>query len=174
MNLSDSLRDLFNTVKKLPQMAKLEHFGMVWSFEELFPSETKLKDTRIPTCPSIFVTISDMNGGCCTESPSSYVGYAEGDFNRLHGPLQDGPLRSRYIRSTNATGVYLQIKGSCYAHAATSAYLNTAIRIYGHKPLPSFAECYRVAAYHGGEGGEPDVCIRLLEKEFHLGVLVDI
>jgi hypothetical protein len=50
-------------------------------------------------------------------------------------------------RSTNVSPVTRQIGGTCYAHAAVSAYINTAERIFGHPPLPPFADMLRVAIY---------------------------
>ena len=111
------------------------------------------------------------HGGCCTENLSSYIGDAETDIKILSAPLRDGPLRPRYVRSTNVTGVYKQKTGNCFVYAAVEAYLNTAIRIYGHRKLPSFSECYKIADYNHGKSGQPDHAIHLLEEHFHLGIL---
>jgi hypothetical protein len=87
-------------------------------------------------------------------------------------------LNSRYIRNTNVTRYHDQGRqydghatGSCYAHAATYAYLNTIARIYGSRPAPSFAECFPIADYNKGRGGYPTKSLRRLEEHFGYGVL---
>mgnify|MGYP001099663385 CR=1 FL=1 len=90
-------------------------------------------------------------------------------------PLESGRLSNRYIRNTNATKVYDQLDtGTCYAHSAASAYINTILRIYGHKPPPTMEECFRIACYNGDKkGGDPEKSIRLLEEHFNYGILCE-
>lgn len=76
-----------------------------------------------------------------------------------------------YTRNTNATPYFKQHKGSCYAHASVSAYLNTCLRIYNpSKPIPTYAECLKIADYTDGNGGEVSEAIHRLERHFNFGV----
>jgi hypothetical protein len=87
-----------------------------------------------------------------------------------HTPVDD----SRFCRSTNVTppSHNPQVGGSCYAHAAAIAYLNTHKRIAGsNRRAPSYAEALEVADYTHGHGGDPKEAIRRLEAAFDCGVL---
>jgi hypothetical protein len=64
-------------------------------------------------------------------------------------------------------------QGSCYAHAATYAWLNTVARIPGAPTPPSFAACFRVADFNRGKGGSTAEAVRRLEEQFGFGVCVD-
>ena len=75
-----------------------------------------------------------------------------------------------FNRSTNIAPYFKQYKGSCYANAATSAYINTCARICGAK-VPTYDECIEIADYNKGNGGDPKISIKLLEDRFHQGVL---
>ena len=48
------------------------------------------------------------------------------------------------------------------------------MRIFGHKILPSFSECYQIADYNHGEGGNPAHAVELLEDHFNLGILCEV
>jgi hypothetical protein len=83
----------------------------------------------------------------------------------------------RLIRSSNISPPYFtsQKGGSCYAHAATSAYINTCARIYGLiPPIPSYDECIAIADYSHGNGGRPEESIRLLEERFQCGICSEV
>ena len=130
-----------------------------------------LQDYSIQKDSTLYVVRRLRGGGCPAEAPSPFIGDAEEDTQPLSCPLPSGLLGKKYIRSTNATGCYQQKTGNCFAYASASAYLNTAMRIYGHKPLPSFAECYRIADYNHGDGGSVLIAIENLEKAFNFGIL---
>ena len=118
--------------------------------------------------------VSEMSGGSfAAYEPSKVVGYLEEDDKAVIGPLPHGKLQSRYIRNTNASGVYEQIARNCYAYAACSAYINTIMRIYGSRPPPSFYECFQIANYNGNNGGDTYKAIQLLENHFNYGILCD-
>lgn len=78
-------------------------------------------------------------------------------------PLPSCKISPRFIRNTNATKCYQQEGGCCYAHAASSAYINTILQIYGAKPPPSYKDCFEVACYNGKEGGNAKDAIKKLE-----------
>ena len=84
-----------------------------------------------------------------------------------------GRLNSRFIRNTNVTGVYCQRGKTCYAYAACSAYLNTALRNLDLQKFPKFEECYKIANYNGPNGGNPMKSIQALENTFHFGISCD-
>lgn len=93
-------------------------------------------------------------GRIAAKRPSKVIGLLEHDFEDFHFPLEIGNLQTRYIRNKNATSVYKQVGGTCYAYAACSAYINTVLRIYGSSQ-PSFLQCFRIACYNGKKGGKP-------------------
>lgn len=115
-----------------------------------------------------------FNCGCCpAEQPSKVIGYLELDREEIEDHLPIGRLNSRFIRNTNVTGVYRQREGTCYAYAASSAYLNTALRIIGKNKFPTMSECFQIAVYSGTDGGDPLKSIEALEKHFHFGISCD-
>jgi RNA polymerase-binding transcription factor DksA len=60
---------------------------------------------------------------------------------------------------------------SCYAHAATSAYINTCARISGlYRSIPSYNECLEIADYNCEPCGDPAESIRRLEAHFQCSV----
>jgi hypothetical protein len=64
------------------------------------------------------------------------------------------------------------LDGSCYAHAAASAYIIICARIHGlQRELPSYEACVAIADYNHGKGGHVFQSILLLEKQFDCGVL---
>lgn len=133
----------------------------------------QIKDYNIEKNSTIHLVQKLTGGGASAEKQSKVVGFLRNDFNFAPRPLIPGKLKKRYIRNTNATGVYEQETGNCYAFAASSAYINTILRIHGSRPPPSFKECFRIANYNGGRGGNPTESIRRLENHFHYGILCD-
>lgn len=125
----------------------------------------------IPKDATIHLALKTFGGSCATERLSETVGYIENDHEIVSSPLQHRDLSLRFVRNTNATKVYEQRGGTCYAYAACSAYINTILRIYGSKAPPSFSECYQIACYNGSKGGQPYESIRRLENHFHYGIL---
>jgi hypothetical protein len=100
-------------------------------------------------------------------------GLAVGLLGNLLAVIPEEPLDPVVNRTTNVTrrAYEAQIGGSCYAHSAASAYINTCSRIYGlGTPLPSYDECVTVADYNKGEGGFVSTAIERLEEHFHCGV----
>jgi hypothetical protein len=99
----------------------------------------------------------------------------EGSSNCPCGMLD---LSDQFNRSTNVSRYYDQtitkfegqLTGSCYAHAASSAYINTCARIFGVKCVPNYDECFEIADYNHGDGGIPEKSIQLLEDHFKCGV----
>lgn len=61
-------------------------------------------------------------------------------------PIENDKNITYANRSTNFAPYFKQYKGSCYAHAATSAYINTCARIFGAK-VPTYDECIDIADY---------------------------
>ena len=110
---------------------------------------------------------------CCTEEPSKVIGFLENDYEPIANLVESNKLLTRYIRNTNATGVYEQRGGTCYAYAACSAYINSIMRIYGSRPPPSFSECYEIACYNGPNGGLCEKSLQLLENHFQYGIVFD-
>ena len=111
--------------------------------------------------------------------PTTTIRYAQDDTSPTNSrPLQHLRLGPRFIRTTNVTSGHHQTTGNCYAHAATSAYLNTLARIYNVKSickeeaLPSFAECLRIADYinEPNASGNCQISIQKLEEYFHFGI----
>ena len=82
-----------------------------------------------------------------------------------------GALNDEFVRTTNTTGVYQQRFGTCYVHAAVSAYINTISRIKNpRRPIPPVSECYKVAYYQGDTGGDPAISIQRMEQKFQFGI----
>lgn len=75
------------------------------------------------------------------------------------------------VRNTNVSLVHNQIGGTCYSHAATSAYINTCVRIAGC-PVPSFEEALKIAKY-SEQGGTVIEALERLEKTFQPWSLLD-
>lgn len=117
---------------------------------------------------STIIIFSFCGSACSAKTPSKTI-----DYEIVYTPLKPGTFRRWYIRNTNATGVGEQKGGTCYAHAASSAYINTILRIYGSNPPPTFSECFKIACYNGPNGGNPYKSIKLLEKRFNYGILCD-
>ncbi|KAK8887457.1 hypothetical protein M9Y10_038502 [Tritrichomonas musculus] len=114
-----------------------------------------------------------MCGNCPTEKPSKVIGLLNDDHEKVKEPLKPGKLTRQIIRNTNSSCVYEQIGGTCYAYAATSAYINTVMRIYGAKEAPSFGECFAIANYNGSDGGYSKISLEKLENHFHYGICAD-
>lgn len=131
----------------------------------------KIKDCPIKENSTINLSFKLVVRNVPAYEESKVIGLIEKDNDQTLHYLIPGKLTKRYIRNTNATGVYEQKGGTCYAYAACSAYINTIIRIYGSRPPPSFKECFEIARYDGGNGGNPAKSIRLLEEHFHYGVI---
>lgn len=125
----------------------------------------------IPKDETLHLVLRTKGGSCASEKVSEIVGYIENDHEIVNSPLRHRNLSLRFVRNTNATKVYEQRGGTCYAYAACSAYINTILRIYGSRDPPSFSECYQIACYNGANGGYPYESIRRLENHFHYGIL---
>ena len=88
-----------------------------------------------------------MKGGnCSADNPSELV---DSNNEEIYDPLESNKLNLNFIRNLNSTGVYEQKGGTCYGYAATSAYINTILRICISKEPPSFSGCFRIACYNG-------------------------
>lgn len=72
------------------------------------------------------------------------------------------------VKNTNSSLVHLQSGKICYSHAATSAYINTCMRIYSCKP-PTFNDALQIAKY-SENGGQPYHSLELLEKHYKNGI----
>jgi hypothetical protein len=89
------------------------------------------------------------------------------------GYIPGRPITSVINRTSNVTRptFHAQIGGSCYAHAAASAYINTCARIFGlNRRVPTYNEAVEVADYNHGYGGDVAESIRRLEEQFDCGV----
>jgi hypothetical protein len=82
----------------------------------------------------------------------------------------DDEFSPQINRSTNISKYYEQGSGSCYAQAASSAYINTCARIYGVKCVPSYRECMAIADYNDIPFGDVGKALKLLEKHFKCGI----
>ena len=170
------------TIYDLKSLIK-DHIGMpilrqrlIFRDKSLDDSSATLNDYSIEEDTTIHLVYKLFGGGCNVYIPSSCaVRFMENDDTVYDYPLESGRLSNRYIRNTNATKVYDQLDtGTCYAHSAASAYINTILRIYGHKPPPTMEECFKIACYNGNEkGGDPEKSIRLLEEHFNYGILCE-
>lgn len=109
-------------------------------------------------------------GGFNALNESPVIGKLSNDHNDSLKPIFPGELNDElYIRNTNATGVYQQEGKTCYAFAATSAYINTILRIKGATP-PSFQECFQKAHYNKEKPGSCLTALEKLEKHFKYGI----
>lgn len=100
---------------------------------------------------------------------SSYVNDETDSTSQRILPISDS---SKFItRNTNVSLVHKQIGGTCYSHAAASAYINTCARIYGCNP-PSFESALEIAKY-SGNGGNQCQSLKLMERRFQRGVCWD-
>jgi hypothetical protein len=138
-----------------------------------------LQDYSIQEDSTLQIRLIICGGGGNAE-PTHSVGAWFRDLYIRSGTLPMIALRSRYNRSTNVSCCHDQRltaeerdTGSCYAHAASSAYLNTIARIFGSPDPPSFADVFRVADYSRGAGGQPAESIQRLESHFGRGILCD-
>lgn len=147
-------------------------FGLNFEGNQLEDGYT-LEHYHITNGSTIHIMKRYRGGGFNALYLAECIGNLINDKYHVSGPLLPGNLSLRYIRSTNATYVYEQIGGTCYAYAACSAYINTIIRIYGSRPPPSFRECFEIACYNGSSGGRSDESIRRLEKHFKYGIICD-
>lgn len=110
---------------------------------------------------TLHLLLNLRGGGVGAESPSETIGLLENDIEKVKTYIKPGKLTSRYIKNTNSSRVYQQVGGTCYAYAASSAYINTIMRIYRSKE-PHLMNV--------PNGGNPLLSIQKLEKHFHYGV----
>lgn len=172
VNPTDFIED---AKKKLQKMFNIDIQHHILSYNETMLNEgCTFQDYAIQDGSKISINLIHKGGGCPCKKPSPVLGFINQDNGKYYNrPLPSGKLTPRYIRNTNATFVYEQVGGTCYAYAACSAYINTIVRIFGAKP-PSFQECYNIACYNGHRGGRPEKSIQLLEDHFRYGILYDI
>lgn len=168
-NPNEKIESIISTIEKIEG---IKDYQQNLSFKGLKLDKGKtLKDYNITDNSVIEVILRRNFGGLPSARPSRVIGKIANDDGSIPEPLPYGTLSTRFIRNTNATGVYEQEVGNCYAFAAASAYINTIERIYGHtKPIPPFKECFDIANYNGGEGGNPSESIRLLEEHYQFGI----
>ena len=147
-------------------------FGIRLMFCSKYLEDYKtIQDYSIIDGSTVHIILRARGGGICAKEPSPVIGPLENDTGKVTKPLESGQISLRYIRTTNASLVYEQRGGTCYAFAACSAYINTILRIYGSRPPPSFQECFDVACYNGENGGKAIESLKRLESKFQYGIL---
>ena len=154
---------------KIQEIIQINAANLVLIHEnKIFDDSSMLKN--YPVHKNSIITVCQRSKGGIVQclNPSGIAGdvYNRCDLDLL--PI--GRLNRRFIRNTNSTNVYFQRLPDCYAYAATSAYLNTAMRIYGIKGIPSFDDCYMHARYEKENGGDVMKSIQLIEDYYHLGI----
>ena len=139
---------------------------------DIFNDSSALKSYSIQK-NSLITVCQKLKGGIvgCLK-PSGIAGDVHNKCELYLLPI--GKLEKRFIRNTNSTNVYCQRLSDCYAYAAVSAYINTAMRISGVKIDKNFnfEKCYEIARY-SEDGGDEMKSIELLENKYQLGILCE-
>lgn len=150
---------------------------LMYLYQQLDDSKS-LKDYSIKDNSQIVLIVRNKMGAFDSRKSLITAGYINESKKTNVNSLPIAVANSQsFIRNTNATPVFYQKKGNCYAFAATSAYINTAKRIYGLNINLSFEECYKEAYYTkeideilGDQGGNPKKAIEAIENKYHLGI----
>lgn len=166
VNPNDTYRDLLVKLHKMGiftlEDISYAQFRFISSGTNEIDIKRRLKDNNIRDDGKIWIALRMRGGGAGSPVYSRYVN-DEIDFTQQANlPISDSSKTS--TRNTNVSLVHKQIGGTCYSHAAASAYINTCARIYGCKP-PSFESALKVAKYKEG-GGDPIESLKLMENKF--------
>ena len=167
-------------IEDIKDMIKKKN-GMPSDYQRLTFAGTILEDGNtlenysIGKDSTIDLSLRLRGGGCNASIPSTCAVRFMGNDKTVYNDILDsGRLSNTYIRNTNATKSYDQLKtGTCYAHSAACAYIHTILRIHGHKPPPPIDECFIIASYIGSNGGDLAESIRILEKHYNYGILCE-
>lgn len=162
-------RSVFELKKKILQKTNINphEYGLVYENSILDDSST-LKKYSIHN-KSLITAFQTINGGVIQGiHPSAPIGNAYTIVESCL--LPKGKLSKRFFPITSSTNAYFQRYSDCYAYAAASAYVNTAMRIYGLESIPSFDECYNLASYDKENGGDEIEAIQRIEAKKKLGI----
>ena len=122
------------------------------------------------------IAIEFIQAHCCQRPTNEFEVYGQGCADDvIHGLVATPGLGGSEvaIRMEHAfTAVEEQENGTCYAHAASHAYVETCQRISGVTP-PSMREAISTATYNEN-GGRAEKAIELLEQRYGFGVRASV
>lgn len=116
--------------------------------------------------PQTSPTVREELEACCGQESGKYLEFEHGS------ELEILDINGFFNRSTNVSGYFKQYRGSCYAHTASSMYINTCHRIFSPiNPIPTYGACLEIADYNHGCGGHVLTALKKLEDHFKMGIL---